>query len=339
MGPGAGRKERPPQLFDRPEVLGGQPMEKMGAPTRHADKHAAAVRRIAPPLHKARALAPVHQPYRALVLDLQSLSQLGDGRRPALRAPNEQEELILSRRNPCLSRNLAGRPQETAHRVSPVREGPIVRVAEGIEAPAVRHAPEYRTADISCYDVLRGASKMKRTLFASGIALIVLLTLTSCQKKAPTSAAQAREARPTPSTPPQPVRPAPAPVTGDDVMAQDLMTINRHGYLKDVFFDFDESNLRDDARATLSTDAHWLGRYGSIQFLVEGHCDERGTEAYNLALGDRRANAVREYLTSLGIDASRIKTVSYGKERPSCTESSDSCWQENRRDHFLVTAK
>jgi len=178
---------------------------------------------------------------------------------------------------------------------------------------------------------------MKRMLFASGIAVIVLLALSSCQKKAPTTAAQAKEAPPSPST--QPVRPAPPPVTSDDVMAQDLMTINRHGYLKDVFFDFDESTLRDDARATLATDGRWLQRYASIQVLVEGHCDERGTEAYNLALGDQRANAVREYLASLGIDASRVKTVSYGKERPFCSESTESCWQENRRDHLLVTAK
>jgi peptidoglycan-associated lipoprotein len=180
---------------------------------------------------------------------------------------------------------------------------------------------------------------MKRTLFTTGVGLIVLMTLTSCQKKAPTSVPQARETSPAASTPPQRVPPASAPVTGDDVLAQDLLSINRHGYLKDVYFDFDESILRDDSRTTLATDSRWLQRYGSIQILVEGHCDERGTEAYNLALGDRRANAVREYLASLGIDTSRIKTVSYGKERPFCSESNEGCWQENRRDHFLVTAK
>jgi peptidoglycan-associated lipoprotein len=73
--------------------------------------------------------------------------------------------------------------------------------------------------------------------------------------------------------------------------------------------------------------------------LIEGHCDERGTSEYNLALGDRRANAAREYLASLGIDASRIRTVSYGKERPFCTASTEECWQQNRRAHLLITAK
>ena len=180
---------------------------------------------------------------------------------------------------------------------------------------------------------------MKRAFFLFAIALFVLATLTSCQKKAPTTAAQAKETPPSAASPAQPVRPVPAPDTSDDVMAQDLFSINRHGYLKDVYFDFDESSLRDDARSTLATDSRWLQRYPSIQILVEGHCDERGTEAYNLALGDRRANAVREYLASLGIDTSRIKTVSYGKERPFCSESTETCWQENRRDHFLVTGK
>jgi peptidoglycan-associated lipoprotein len=76
-----------------------------------------------------------------------------------------------------------------------------------------------------------------------------------------------------------------------------------------------------------------------MQILIEGHCDERGTSAYNLALGDRRANAAKEYLVSLGIDASRVRTISYGKERPFCTESTESCWQENRRAHLVITAK
>ncbi len=76
-----------------------------------------------------------------------------------------------------------------------------------------------------------------------------------------------------------------------------------------------------------------------MQILIEGHCDERGTGSYNLALGDRRANAAKEYLVSLGIDGSRIKTVSYGKERPFCTDSNESCWQQNRRAHLVITAK
>jgi peptidoglycan-associated lipoprotein len=123
------------------------------------------------------------------------------------------------------------------------------------------------------------------------------------------------------------------------VLSGDLADINRRGYVKDAFYDYNQATLREGDRNTLAADADWLKRYPSVQILIEGHCDERGTSEYNLALGDRRANAAKEYLGSLGVDASRIRTVSYGKERPFCTESSESCWQQNRRAHFVITAK
>ena len=166
-----------------------------------------------------------------------------------------------------------------------------------------------------------------------------ILLLCSCSKKAPTTAAQVNE-NPAPAAAPAPARPAPAaPARDEGVLAEDLATLNRHGYLKDVYFDFDQSALRDDARKSLATDALWLEKYPSIRILVEGHCDDRGTEAYNLSLGDRRANAAREYLASLGVDGTRVQVVSYGKERPFCQQDTDTCWQENRRGHFVVTAK
>ena len=115
--------------------------------------------------------------------------------------------------------------------------------------------------------------------------------------------------------------------------------MNKKGYLTDAFFDYDQSDLREDARTALAADAEWLKKYPTVQVLIEGHCDERGTGGYNLALGDRRANAAKEYLVSLGIDGSRLETVSYGKERPFCTESNESCWQQNRRAHLVITAK
>ena len=102
------------------------------------------------------------------------------------------------------------------------------------------------------------------------------------------------------------------------MLSEDLATLNRKGYLKDAFFDYDRADLREDARAALAADAQFLKKYGSAKILVEGHCDERGTEEYNLALGDRRANAAREYLASLGVPSSRVASVSYGKERPFC---------------------
>jgi peptidoglycan-associated lipoprotein len=166
----------------------------------------------------------------------------------------------------------------------------------------------------------------------------VLVLVCSCAKKPPTTTAQVRE-NPAPVVSPAPPRSAAAAPARDDVLTEDLATLNRHGYLKDVYFDFNESSLRDDARKNLAADAMWLEHYPSIRILIEGHCDDRGTEAYNLSLGDRRANATREYLASLGVDGTRVQVVSYGKERPFCDQETETCWQENRRGHFLVTAK
>ena len=174
------------------------------------------------------------------------------------------------------------------------------------------------------------------------LAAALLPFAAACKKKPPTTTAEARPPVEAPDPPetrvPPPPPPAPAEAAGE-VMTQDISEMNKKGYLTDAYFDYDQSDLRDDARTALSGNAQWLKRYPSIQILVEGHCDERGTSAYNLALGDRRANAARDYVASLGISAARVRTVSYGKERPFCTESSESCWQQNRRAHFVITAK
>ena len=169
------------------------------------------------------------------------------------------------------------------------------------------------------------------------LTLGVVGVLASCKHAPPRSVPEAREAA-TPAPSPT-VRPTPVASAGEDVLSEDLATLNRRGYLKDAYFDYDRSSLRDDARGSLAADAEWLKKYPSTRVLVEGHCDERGTSEYNLALGDRRANAAREYLASLGVDGSRIKTVSYGKERPFCAQPTEACWQENRRAHFVITAK
>lgn len=164
----------------------------------------------------------------------------------------------------------------------------------------------------------------------------------ACKKTRPTTAASvqpAKTARPVGNV----VAPPSAPATGSDaeaaVLSQDLAALNRKGYLLDAFFDFQKPELREDARAALARDAQWLNKFPSVEILLEGHCDDRGTDAYNLALGEQRAAAVRGYLVSLGIPNSRIRTVSYGKERPFCSEDDEHCWQENRRAHVLVTAK
>ena len=105
-----------------------------------------------------------------------------------------------------------------------------------------------------------------------------------------------------------------------------------------VYFDFDSHAIRADAQATLQKQAAWLQKFPAVRLVLEGHCDERGTREYNLALGDRRAYAVKEFLVSLGIDANRLQTKSYGKERPVCTESDEACWAQNRRGYSLVVA-
>jgi peptidoglycan-associated lipoprotein len=180
------------------------------------------------------------------------------------------------------------------------------------------------------------------------IAIVVLAAGTfvfgaGCKKKPPTTTEETRppvEAPPSAATPvAPPTTPAPSRDVQQEVLSQDLAELNRKGYLQDTFFDYDQADLRDDARTALAANAEWLKKFPSVQVLVEGHCDERGTNEYNLALGDRRANAAKEYLASLGVDSSRVRTVSYGEERPFCNESAESCWQQNRRGHFVITAK
>ena len=110
--------------------------------------------------------------------------------------------------------------------------------------------------------------------------------------------------------------------------------------VKDAFFDYDKSDIRDDARSALTQDAdalkRILGEFPNAVITVEGHCDERGSAEYNLGLGDRRATAAKDFLVQLGVPADKLKTISYGKERPVCTESNEDCWQRNRRAHFTA---
>jgi peptidoglycan-associated lipoprotein len=132
--------------------------------------------------------------------------------------------------------------------------------------------------------------------------------------------------------------PPPPPVTNNS--SRGTLESRVQTDLRDVLYDYDSNNIRDDSRAALAQDADALKRiladFPSASVNVEGHCDERGSAEYNLGLGDRRATSARDYLTQLGVPADRLKTISYGKERPVCTESDESCWQRNRRAHFSV---
>jgi len=148
---------------------------------------------------------------------------------------------------------------------------------------------------------------------------------------------------PSPAPPPPPApasTSAPRPLTEDEIFAREsLDQLNGTQPLGDAFFDYDSATIRPDAQANIAKDATWLQRWPSTKITVSGHADERGTPEYNLALGERRANAVKSYLQSLGIPADRIMTISYGKERPFCTGDTEACWSQNRRGHFVITAK
>jgi peptidoglycan-associated lipoprotein len=172
------------------------------------------------------------------------------------------------------------------------------------------------------------------------------LFLVGCPKRPATTAASAPaptgsptpsaapSTTPSPSMTPSPVAPSTASPTTPPSPSEFRATDN----LKDVFFDFDKYDIRPTDAKMLDTNAAWLKSNDNL-VLIEGHCDERGTNEYNLALGERRAKAAMNYLVAQGVQASRITIISYGKERPTCTEHSESCWAQNRRAHFLVKAR
>lgn len=184
----------------------------------------------------------------------------------------------------------------------------------------------------------------------SAIAVLVMLgTLGACAKKTPPVArpvppppAGDPTARPpTPPTPvaePQPIPPEPT-LTGDDLASKDIDDINRNSPFQPVFFAYDQYDVDAAGQQSLNGNAEILRKYPSWIITIEGHADERGTAEYNLALGERRALAARNYLVSLGIPADRLRTVSYGKEFPFDAGHTEEAWAKNRRAHFVVTSK
>jgi peptidoglycan-associated lipoprotein len=144
----------------------------------------------------------------------------------------------------------------------------------------------------------------------------------------------------TPPVAPEPPPNAPPALSEYDQLRQkSIDEIEKMGLLGDIHFDLDRSDLRDQDRQTLSQNADTLKKFDFLTITVEGHCDERGSVEYNLALGERRAKVAYDYLVSLGVGASRLKTVSYGKEVPLCQDSTEECFARNRRGHFAVTGK
>lgn len=193
---------------------------------------------------------------------------------------------------------------------------------------------------------------MNRNKWMIWMVVPVLVTfLTGCPKKKPATPPADLDVETQPIETPAPaptqeVVPPPPPVEDeveDPLMSSDMAAVNdelrRRGFSPDVYFDYDESSLSEETRERLARNAELLKSQTQFQVTIEGHADERGTNEYNLALGDKRANAVRDYLGSLGVDGGRLRIITYGEERPVCTNSDESCWSQNRRAHMIITGR
>ncbi|MEO8276659.1 MAG: peptidoglycan-associated lipoprotein Pal [Thermoanaerobaculia bacterium] len=183
--------------------------------------------------------------------------------------------------------------------------------------------------------------KSSRWMLLSVLTVVAVATV-GCPKKAPKSSSVA------PAVTAEPVAiPAPKDLSANDPKASpldaDLLAANeyayRNGLLGDVYFEFDRAELRDEARERLAKNAEFLRQRPEFTVTIEGHCDERGTAEYNLALGQSRANMARNYIGSLGVTADRLTGLSLGEERPACTETQEGCWSQNRRAHFVLTGR
>lgn len=190
--------------------------------------------------------------------------------------------------------------------------------------------------------------------FAVGLALVIIVLVPACRttkKKDTKATATTTESGPPPiATTEAPVKPPDdfvrtdtSPTPTPEPLPSDFEQLNRvvqnRGYLRDAFFGYDESTLTSDGQAALSSSATWIRSNPQYNVLIEGHCDERGTEQYNLALADRRAAIARDYLVTLGVDARRIRTVSYGEERPFEEGHDESSWAQNRRAHLVLVGR
>ena len=191
-------------------------------------------------------------------------------------------------------------------------------------------------------------SLYQRTAAIAAFSLMLGLAASACGKKQAALTPPPPEMPTTAVAPPAPPAPPGAPnaaatprtLSEDELFAQKtLAQLNNERPLGDVYFDLDNAAIKDEGKAALSTNATYLKRWPTTRINIEGHCDERGTAEYNLALGERRANAVKAHLVELGVPGDRIVIVSKGKEAPFCTEKNEACWQQNRRGHFIITAK
>jgi peptidoglycan-associated lipoprotein len=130
-----------------------------------------------------------------------------------------------------------------------------------------------------------------------------------------------------------------APISEEEIKEKEKERLLKKLTLNDAYFDFDKYNIREDTRKVLEENAKILLAYPNVKIQIEGHCDERGTNEYNLALGERRATSAKNFLVNSGVKSDRISTISYGEERPQCTEHNEECWQKNRRAHIIIISK
>jgi peptidoglycan-associated lipoprotein len=171
------------------------------------------------------------------------------------------------------------------------------------------------------------------------LSLVIFGSLTGCPKKQAETATQNIPApdKETPAPPSTFGEPPPAaeppPVTEKEITRTPEKADEG---LKDIFFDYDKSTIRPDAKEALDADVRWLKANAQAKVKIEGHCDERGTNEYNLALGERRAHSIKQFFITQGVSPSRISTISYGEDRPFCTDSNESCFLLNRRAHFVM---
>ncbi len=180
---------------------------------------------------------------------------------------------------------------------------------------------------------------MKRLILCALAVLLVLAVAPACKKqvKQVPPPPQAQEQPKVEKVQPAPVKPA---LTEEEIFNQKtLEQLNREKPLAAIYFDYDKYVVRDDAKPVLDTDASYLRKWKTVKVLIEGHCDERGTEEYNLALGEKRAKAAQDYLTSLGIGGDRLRVISYGKSQPADPGHDEAAWAKNRRDQFTIIEK
>src|SRR3954469_24990537 len=191
---------------------------------------------------------------------------------------------------------------------------------------------------------------IRRFELCATLVLMAALSGTACHgnpKPQPPPSAPAPPPAPPPATTPAPPPPPPAPKPAPPAPPSEeelfrtktLEQLNSEKPLGDIFFALDASDLTEETRGILQRDVDWMKKWTTTKVMVEGHGDSRGTNEYNLALGERRANAVRDYVVSLGVPTDRVTIVSKGEEQPFCTEETEACWQQNRRGHFIITAK